>query len=143
MYRYGYYLLGDSAYAVESFIIPPYDLAKPKTPNDDFNFFHSSARITVECAFGEIDLRWGLFWRRLNFSLKHSFVIIEGAMRIHNFLVDFRNDNIEELRPELTHSCRQFYSSSSGVDAIPGVVVNDNRIPCGRISYEERRRRIQ
>ena len=62
---------------------------------------------------------------------------------MHNFLVDFRNDNIEELRPELTQSCRQFYLSSSGVDEIPGVVVNDNRRPCGRIAYEERRRRIQ
>ena len=138
-----YFLLGDSAYAIESFIIPPYDLVKPKTPNDDFNFFHSSARITVECAFGEIDLRWGLFWRRLNFSLKHSFVIIEGAMRIHNFLVDYRNDNIEELRTELTHSCTQFYSSSSGVDEIPGVVVNDNRRLCGRVAFEERLRRVQ
>ena len=37
MYQQGYFLLGDSAYAIESFIIPPYDLIKPKTPNDDFN----------------------------------------------------------------------------------------------------------
>ena len=137
------FFLGDSVYAIESFIIPPYDLAKPKTPNDDFNFFHSSARITVECAFSEIDLRWRLFWRRLIVSLKHSFVIIEGAMRIHNFLVDYRNDNIEEVRTELTNSCTQFYSSSSSPDDIPGVVVNDNRRPSGRIAFEERKRRVQ
>ena len=56
-----YYILGDSAYAIESFIIPPYPLAKSKTPNDDINFFHSSARIIVECALGEIDLRWRIF----------------------------------------------------------------------------------
>ena len=61
LYQHGYYLLGYYAYAVESFIIPPYDISKPKAPNDDFNFFHSSTRITVECAFGETDLCWGLF----------------------------------------------------------------------------------
>ena len=57
MYDRGYFILGDSAYAIESFILPPYNLAKSKSPEDDFNFYHSSARITVECAFGEIDLR--------------------------------------------------------------------------------------
>ena len=51
------FIIGDSAYAIDSFIVPPYDLTKSKTPEDDFNYFLSSARITVECAFGEIDLR--------------------------------------------------------------------------------------
>ena len=50
----------------------------------------------MECAFGEIDLRWGIFLKRLTSSLKHNFLICEGAMHIHNFLVDFRNTgNIE------------------------------------------------
>ena len=57
----GYYLLGDSAYALESFISVPYDSLSPTTAEDYFNFYHSSACITVECVFGEIDLRWGIF----------------------------------------------------------------------------------
>ena len=57
----GYYLLGDSAYALESFILVPHGSLSPKTAEDDFNFYHSSACITVECVFGEIDLRWGIF----------------------------------------------------------------------------------
>ena len=52
-----YLILGDSAYTIELFIIPPYDLAGKQTAENDFNFYHSSARMTVECAFGEIDLR--------------------------------------------------------------------------------------
>ena len=56
-----YYALGYSAYSIESFVIPPYDSAGKCTAEYDFNFYHSSARITVECAFGEIDLRWGVF----------------------------------------------------------------------------------
>ena len=58
-------MVGVSAYSMESFLIPPYDNANPKAPEDDFNLYHSSAWITVECAFGEIDLRWGIFWKRL------------------------------------------------------------------------------
>ena len=65
LFEYGYYLLGDSAYAIESFIIPPYDKASSKSPEDAFNYYHSSSRIIVECAFGEIDLRWGIFWKRI------------------------------------------------------------------------------
>ena len=92
-----FFILADSAYAIDSFIIPPFDLAKSCTANDNFNFFHSSARITVECAFGEIDLSWGIFLRRLYGSIDNYFLIIQGAMRIHNFLIDFRQDNINEI----------------------------------------------
>ena len=91
LYRLSYYILGDSAYAVESFLLPLYDNANSRSFGDDFNFYHFSARITVECAFGEIYLRWGVFWKKLTGSLDHSALIIEGAMRLHNFLVDYRD----------------------------------------------------
>ena len=61
LYDKGYFILGDSAYTIESFILPPYDSPGKQTPEDDFNFYHSSACITVECTFGEIDLRWVFF----------------------------------------------------------------------------------
>lgn len=91
LHQNGFYILGDSACGIESFLLTPFDLAQSKTPEDDFNFFHSSARITVKCAFGKIDLRWGIFWKRICFSLHNTTLIIEGAMRLHNFLVDYRN----------------------------------------------------
>ena len=34
-----YFILGDSAYAIESFILPPYDNAGQNNPEDDYNFF--------------------------------------------------------------------------------------------------------
>ena len=83
------------------FIIPPYDLAKFQTNEDIFNFFKSSTKIIVECAFGEIDLRWEIFWRRLTTFIVHSFIICEGVMCLHNFLVDYRNENVTEIRQDL------------------------------------------
>jgi hypothetical protein len=48
-WKKGYYFLGDSAYALHQFLITPYDNAMHSTPKDNFNFFHSSSRIIVEC----------------------------------------------------------------------------------------------
>ena len=56
-----YFILGDSAYAVKSCILPPYDISGQRTPDIDFNFFHLSARINAKHAFGEINLRWEIF----------------------------------------------------------------------------------
>ena len=75
------------------FLIPPFNNAYPETSDDDFNFFRSSARITVECAFGEIDMRWGIFWKRLKCSLENAALIIEASMRLHKFLVDYRESS--------------------------------------------------
>jgi hypothetical protein len=57
----GFYFIGDSAYSVKSFILPPFNDVLHGSEEDNFNYFHSSARIAVECAFGEIELRWGIF----------------------------------------------------------------------------------
>ena len=91
-----YFFIGDSAYGLRSFLITPYDNAKPNTPNDDFNFYLSSARISIECAFGEIDMRWGIFWKRLSFSLENTVNIIDAALRLHNFIVNFRENEKKE-----------------------------------------------
>jgi hypothetical protein len=59
--RRGYYFIDDSAYSIRSFLLTPYDNAMHGTADDNFNFFHSSSRIVVECAYGEIDLLFGVF----------------------------------------------------------------------------------
>ena len=87
--RKGFYFVGDSAYSIRSFLLTPYDNALHGTPEDNYNFFHSSARISVECAFGEIDLRWGIFWSPLKFSLHFNCLIIDACMRLHNFIVSW------------------------------------------------------
>ena len=92
----GYYFIGDSAYALKSFLLTPYDNVQHGTDEDNFNFFHSSSRIAVECAFGEIDLRWGILWRPLKFTLQHNCFVIDACMRLHNFIVDYREATTAE-----------------------------------------------
>jgi hypothetical protein len=40
-----FYFIGDSAYAIKSFLLTPFDNAVHGTPEDNYNFFHSSSRI--------------------------------------------------------------------------------------------------
>ena len=135
------FLIGDSAYCIESFLIPPYDNARPRTAEDDFNFFHSSARITVECAFGEIDLRWGIFWKRLSCTLDNAAIIIEGAMRLHNFLVDYRERH--NCTNESFEDRHIFTQDVLNTNSMPLQTGNDLGRPRGRISFDEHSKRIE
>lgn len=98
----GLYLVGDSAYAIKSFLLTPFDNATPKSAKDSFNYHHSTCRIWVECAFGEIDMRWGILWRPLQFDLDKNILVIDAVMRLHNYLVENRerneNNDIEDFR---------------------------------------------
>ena len=110
--RKGFYFIGDSAYALKSFLLTPYDNARHGTADDNFNFFLSSSRIVVKCAFGEIDLRWGILWSKLRFSLKNNCRIIDACMRLHNFIVEYRerasvDDSVYE-RDIFDDDCRRF-----------------------------------
>ena len=61
-------------------MIPPYDSAVHATLKDDFNYFHYSSRIVVECTFGEIDMRFGILWQKLSMSLEHNVKIIDSCL---------------------------------------------------------------
>ena len=136
LFNLGYFILGDSAYAIESFILPPYDNAKPKTTEDAFNFYHSSARITVECAFGEIDRRWGIFWSPIAYSLKNTAIICKGAMHLHNFLVDWREslfDSHDEVFTE--NEIFEYDRLDNGITS--SVINSDATRPVGRPTNNE------
>jgi hypothetical protein len=89
----GFFLIGDSAYTLLSFFLIPFEsnVTAPGSCQDGFNFWHSNSRIRIECAFGEIIMRWGIFWRPLRFKLHHCGDIINAALLLHNFLVNERD----------------------------------------------------
>lgn len=91
----GLYLVGDSAYALRPYLLTPHNNVKSGSKEDNYNFFQSSTRIYVECAFGEIDRRWGIFWRPLQGSLSNHKYTIDSALRLHNFIIDWREAEIE------------------------------------------------
>lgn len=134
----GLYLIGDSAYSLRSFLLTPFDNAKPQSPEDAFNYYHSSCRIYVECTFGEIDMRWGIFWRPLGHKLENVKYIIDGAMRLHNFIVNYRrkhNINDRYDMDDFESECVNFITvNPNNISGVFGDGINDSR---GRPTYED------
>jgi hypothetical protein len=90
LYNHRLYIIGDSAYSLQSYMIVPYSNATPNTVDDSFNYWHSRTRIHIECAFGEIVMRWGVFWKKMNFKLVNNGPIINACCFLHNFFIDVR-----------------------------------------------------
>lgn len=45
----GFFLFGDTAYEIRSFLYTPYNNMMHDSAEDNYNFFHSSSRISIEC----------------------------------------------------------------------------------------------
>lgn len=88
-----YHAAGDSAYVLLSFMLIPYAIDLNDAAwkyEDNFNYHLSSARIWIECAFGELIMRWGTFWRRLTFGIDMCGDTTIASMLLHNFIIDHR-----------------------------------------------------
>merc|ERR1712216_215635 len=66
-----FYITADASYVASDSIVTPYSGEKLSDPDDAFNFYQSSQRIVIECAFGILVQRWGVFWRPMKVALKH------------------------------------------------------------------------
>jgi hypothetical protein len=110
----GYHFICDSAYAIKSFLHPPYDNVAHASAEDNYNYFHSSSRIIVECTFGEIDLRFGIFWQPLRYALKFNCSIIDACFILHNFIVKHREGTGASMSGTdyevFDEDCRRFFA---------------------------------
>jgi len=98
LFKRGLFIAGDSAYNLLPFLIIPWESAsisgQSGKARDAFNFYLSSCRIHIECAFGELIMRWGIFWRKLQFTVKKSCKIIQVAMLLQNFIIENRENGV-------------------------------------------------
>lgn len=95
----GFYLVGDAAYKGFRHLLVPFDGQDLPKWHDSFNFHLSQIRIQIECAFGMLYNRWGIFWRGLRMTPENATKVIEAAIRVHNFVID--NDADPEPEAEL------------------------------------------
>ena len=143
----GIFIAGDSACGLTPFLVVPHEQDEVKQDRlqvrDSFNFHLSSCRIYIECAFGELVMRWGIFWRTLQFDLKKSQKIISVAMLLHNFIIDHDRDERSYFEDFSLprDSVQEALTRQSG--EMPRAVVTDNNEgrPPGRPSSDDNRRR--
>ena len=86
-------------FACTESVITPYGRNAYQLYDDKhtFNFYHSSTRMHIEQAFGQLKSRWGILWRPLACNLYMNHVIIHGCMMLHNFIAQQRQNPTEEL----------------------------------------------
>ena len=81
-----FWLAGDDAYsATVEQVVTPYPGRNLQAHRDNFNFWLSNSRITIECAFGIFVNRWGCLWRRLDTHLVTTGKIVRACLVLHNF----------------------------------------------------------
>jgi DDE superfamily endonuclease len=88
----GFWIAADEAYTCSESILTPW----PGTELGDeaksaFNFFQSSFRMHAEQVFGQINSRFGILWRPLNFGLAKVPKIVQATFLLHNFCIDERD----------------------------------------------------
>jgi DDE superfamily endonuclease len=143
------FIAGDSAYGLTPFLIVPFEADELTTQNDplkakdSFNFHLSSCCIYIECAFGELVMRWGIFWRTLLFDLKKSIKIIQACMLLHNFILDNERDDARFYQDFSIQMDKQQQEVTRKTGELPRPMVGDNNEPRvgGRPSNEESERR--
>ena len=82
-------LVGDAAYEAQQWMLTPWPGVTLPTDKDAFNFFQSSARIEIECAFGLLCRRWGILWRPLPAErLARTTRIVTACAKLHNWCID-------------------------------------------------------
>jgi hypothetical protein len=143
---HGLFIVGDSAYCLAPFLQIPYDSNEVKADvehaKDGFNYHLSSCRIYIECAFGELVMRWGIFWRTLLFDLKKSGKIVQVAMLLHNFIVDCRESTDDDNNYFLSFNVKMNAIQdqlTKKTGEMPVAAVTDNNEPGrrGRRTIEE------
>lgn len=133
--RRGLYLAGDSAYGLSDFMLVPYDTREMEASGvfkqyDAYNYHHSCCRIHIECAFGEVVMRWGILWRTLHFDLQKSQRIVNACMLLHNFIVERRGTVDPSYSANFDipmDKTQKDLTSTSG--EIPVAMVSDNNEP--------------
>lgn len=113
-----YHLLGDSAYPLLPNLMVPFRDNGHLTPAQvRFNAVHSSARCTVERAFGRLKGKFRRLCRLETTKLSYVVPIIESAFTLHNFILQHEADDADS-----DDDCDAYTSDTSSSPADPAAI---------------------
>ena len=112
----GYFFNGDNAYLGGKCMIVP-------GGSDAFDFYQSSNRMAIECAFGMLVRRFGVFWRPLEVAHHRRAPLVGACMKLHNFCIDEKiglrllsRGKESEINPRLWAPTPAFNANGGPVD---------------------------
>jgi hypothetical protein len=83
-----FYYVGDCAYPLSPSCIIPFVGSLLPENEDNFNFYHSQLRITVERAFGIFVNVFRIFHTPLQFSISTTCDVVEACVKLHNYRIN-------------------------------------------------------
>lgn len=87
-----YVLVGDEAYPLKHYLMRPYPERVLNNEKKCFNIRLSTARQTIECAFGILTCKWRILLKPIETNRKNALSIIKAACILHNVIMDLNGD---------------------------------------------------
>ena len=81
------YLVGDSAYPIGPWLQKPFPEATRDRDEIAFNRELTSARVSVECAFGILKSRWRILGKRFDSNINFAVKTAIACAVLHNFCI--------------------------------------------------------
>ncbi|XP_039122160.1 putative nuclease HARBI1 [Dioscorea cayenensis subsp. rotundata] len=104
----GKYYLVNSGYSTMKGFLGPYKSARYhipqfkmsrafRSPNEVFNYHHSSQRSVIERTFGVCKARWWILQNMTTYTTKVQFQIIWACFALHNYIRRMGNNDLDAL----------------------------------------------
>ena len=82
-------LIGDAAFPLEPFLMKPFTNAVLSTEQHYFNYRLSRARMTIECAYGQLKGRWRHLMKKSEGGLYETKTATLACMVLHNLCIEY------------------------------------------------------
>ncbi|GFR76285.1 protein ANTAGONIST OF LIKE HETEROCHROMATIN PROTEIN 1 [Elysia marginata] len=79
-------IVGDEAFPLKTYLLKPYAAKTLDQEKRIYNYRHSRARRTVECAFGILAKKFEIFQRPLRVEPDKAVLLTNAALVLHNFI---------------------------------------------------------
>ncbi|GFR59468.1 hypothetical protein ElyMa_005386300 [Elysia marginata] len=79
-------IVGDEAFPLKTYLLKPYAAKTLDQEKRIYNYRHSRARRTVECAFGILAKKFGIFQSPLRVEPDKAVLLTNAALVLHNFI---------------------------------------------------------
>lgn len=91
-----YHIIADAAFPLNTWLMKPF-LIRNNMPvmEENFNYRLSSARMTIENAFGRLKARWRILLRKPDVHIETMRKLIYACLLLHNFC-EFNKQNVLE-----------------------------------------------
>ncbi|KAF4682484.1 hypothetical protein FOZ63_017010, partial [Perkinsus olseni] len=123
----GYWLCGDSAYALSSTMFTPYNNPPPNSAHASFNVAHKSVRSAIERRFRKLKRSWAICNGNLRLTpVSKSAKAILACFCLHNFQTMMREPEVELEEDEDPADGEDFNVLDVAEQAIEGLESRDS-----------------